>query len=353
MKTQDRTNMPTPVTAIRGDGVGPEVIDAAIQVLNSSGVELEWTFAEAGAGANIRVGDALPEETLRSIRHTRVCLKGPLEAPLGTGHQSADARLRANLGLYATLGQVRSTWGTPTPVRGVDITIIRENLDTEGSERERYADHDGEVVELVERTTRVACERIVRDAFDHAVRTHRSLVTLVHEGASLRLSAGLFARTGRDVAPSYGALKFEEMLVEHAATRLVMNPSRFGVIVTTSHLGNALSGLAAGLVGGSGLIPMMHLGADSAVFEPMHDAALDLVGRGIVNPTATILAGAMMLRHMGEGGAADLVESATRSVIGERKRVTPDLGGRASTAEFAEQVSAVVRSLRSSSAPLL
>jgi isocitrate dehydrogenase (NAD+) len=344
--------MTTPVTVIRGDGVGPEIIDAAVQVLNSAGVDLEWTFAEAGAAANIRVGDALPDETLRSIRHTRVCLKGPLEAPAGSGHQSANARLRADLGLYATLGQIRSTWGTPSLVRGVDLTIIRENAETEGSERERYADHDGEVVELVERTSRLACERLVRNAFDYAVRTRRSLITLVHEGPALRLSSELFARTGRDVARSYGAVKLEEMLIGEAAMGLVMNPSRFEVIVTTNHLGNALSGLAGGLVGGSGLSPMMNLGADAAVFEPMHDAAFDLAGKSIANPTAPILAGAMMLRHMGEGIAADLVESATRSVIGERKRVTADLGGRASTAEFAEHVAAVVRSLRSSSASL-
>jgi isocitrate dehydrogenase (NAD+) len=344
--------MKTPVTVIRGDGVGPEVIDAAIQVLDSSGVELDWVFAEAGAGANIRVGDALPDATLRSIRHTRVCLKGPLEAPLGSGRQSASARLRVDLGLYATLTQVRSIAGTPTPVRGADLTIIQENVEAEGAERERYADHDGEIAELVERTTRVACERIVRDAFDHGVRTRRSLVTLVHEGPLLRLSSALFVRTARDVARRYGALKFEEMLVEDAAMQLVMNPSRFGVIVTTNHLGNALCGVAAGLVGGTSLIPITSLGAETAVFEPMHDAALALTGKGIANPTATILAGAMMLRHLGEPGPADLIELATRSVIAEHKRVTPDLGGRASTEEFAEQVAAVVRSLRSSSASL-
>jgi isocitrate dehydrogenase (NAD+) len=350
----DRTDktMKTPVTVIKGDGVGPEVIDAAILVLNSSGLELEWTFAEAGATANVRVGDALPDETLRAIRQTRVCLKGPLEAPLGAGHQSANARLRAELGLYANLGQVRSLAGTPPPNRGVDVTIIRGNVEAEGSERERYADHDGEVAELVARTTRDACERIVKDAFDHAVRTRRSLVTMVHEGDMLRLSSALFVRTGRDVARYYGAIKFEEMLVEDAAMQLVMNPSRFAVIVTTNHLGNALSGVAAGMVGGTSLIPAMSLGTDAAVFEPMHDAALDLAGKGVANPTATILAAAMMLRHIGEGGLADLVESATRLVIAEQKRVTPDLGGRASTMDFAEQVAGVLRALRSSTASL-
>jgi isocitrate dehydrogenase (NAD+) len=339
--------MATPVTVIRGDGIGPEVIDAAIRVLDSSGVDLAWEAAEAGAAANIIMGDAVPDETLRSIRRTRICLKGPLETPVAAGYRSANARLRAELDLYANLRPVRSYDGVETPFRDVDLAIVRANTEGEYAGVERYVDHDGEVAECVSTTTLAASQRIVRYAFDHAERTRRRKVTLVHNANVLRLTSGLFLQAGRDMAKHYSGLEFEELIVDNAALQLVTNPRRFKVIVTSNLFGDILSELAAGLVGGLGLAAGMNVGESAAVFEPAHGTAPAIAGKGIANPTAAIVAGAMLLRYAGEAEAADRVDSAVRLVIAERKHVTPDLGGSASTGEFAERVAGVLRTLGS------
>jgi isocitrate dehydrogenase (NAD+) len=337
----------TPVTVIRGDGIGPEVIDAAIRVLDSSGVDLAWEPAEAGAVANIKMGDALPDETLRSIRRTRLCLKGPLETPIGSGYRSANARLRAELDLYANLRPVRSYTGVETPFRDVDLAIVRENTEGEYAGVERYVDHDGGAAECVSTTTLAASQRIVRYAFEYAARHRRRKVTLVHKANILKLTSGLFLQAGRDMAKHYSGIEFEEMIVDNAAMQLVMNPSRFRVIVTSNLFGDILSELAAGLVGGLGLAAGMNVGEKAAVLEPIHGTAPDIAGKGIANPAAAIVAGAMLLRHMEEVDAADRIDSAVRLVIAERKHVTPDLGGHASTGEFADWVAGVLRTLRS------
>ncbi len=341
--------MATPVTVIRGDGIGPEVIDAAMRVLDSSGVDVAWEPAEAGAAANIKMGDALPDETLRSIRRTRICLKGPLEMPIASGYESAAARLRAELDLYANLRPVRSYSGVETPFRDVDLAIVRENTEGEYAGVERYVDHDGEVVERVSTTALAASQRIVRYAFDYAARNRRRKVTLVHKANMLKLTSAIFLQAGRDIAKHYSGIEFEEMLVDNAALQLVMNPSRFRVIVTSHLFGDILSELAAGLVGGLGLAAGVNIGDDAAVFEPVHGTAADIVGKGIANPTAAIVAGAMLLRHAGEAEAADRIDSAVRLVIAERKHVTPDLGGHASSEEFADRVASVLRTIHSES----
>jgi isocitrate dehydrogenase (NAD+) len=335
--------MATPITIIRGDGIGPEVIDAAVLVLRSSGVQLELEPAEAGAVANIKMGDALPDETLRSIRRTRLCLKGPLESPVASTRQGANARLRDELGLYADVRPVQSHSGVTTPFRHVDLALVREIAEGENAAVERYLDQDGDVAQWVSTTTRAAAQRVVKHAFDYAVRTNRHLITLVHNADVLQLASGLFLQAGRVTSKEYSRVRLEEMSVDSATTQMVINPSRFEVIVTMSGLGGALSNLAAGLVGGLGLAPGMAVGADVAVFGPVHGTALDIAGKGIANPTAAILAGAMMLRHIGETDAARQIESAVRLVIGERRHVTPDLGGRATTTEFGEHVAEVVR----------
>jgi isocitrate dehydrogenase (NAD+) len=344
--------MAKPVTIIRGDGVGPEVIGAAVTVLDSSGADLSWESAEAGAMANIKLGDALPDETLRSIRRTRFCLKGPLETPVGHGYRSANVRLRAELDLFANVRPLRSWAGVATPFGDVDLAIIRENTEGEYSGVERYLDHDGDVAQSVSTTTRAASQRIVKYAFDHAARTRRRVVTLVHKANILKLTSGLFLDAGREMAKHYTGIRFEDMIVGNAAMQLVMNPSRFSVIVTTNLFGDILSNLTTGLVGGLGLAPEMNVGAEAAVFEPVHGTAPDIAGKGIGNPTAAILAGAMMLRHMGKGDAADRIESALRLVIVEQKCVTADIGGKASTAEFADRVAGVVRTLGSEATSL-
>jgi isocitrate dehydrogenase (NAD+) len=339
--------MATSVTVIRGDGVGPEVIDAAVAVLESSGVKLALEFAEAGAVANIKMSDELPDETLRSIGRTRTCLKGPTETPIAAGHRSADARLRVALDLYATVRPVSSYSGVATPFSDVDLAIVREISEGEYAGIERYVDHDGEVAECTSRTTRVASQRIVRYAFDYAVRTHRPSVTLVHKANALKLTSGLFLEAGRDMAKHYTGVKLEEMIVDDVATQLVTNPSCFGVIVAPNLIGDILSEMAAGLVGGLSVAAGVNVGEAAAVFEPAHGTAPDIAGKGVANPTAAILAGAMLLRHLGEVEAAGRIDTAVRLVIAERRHLTPDLGGRASTVEFTDSVAAAVRTLRS------
>jgi isocitrate dehydrogenase (NAD+) len=335
--------MTTPVTVIKGDGIGPEVIDAAIRVLEACGSGLSWEFVEAGAAANVKVGTPLPEETLGSIRRTRLCLKGPLEAPISGGHRRAEAQLIEELGLHASVRRVRSYPGITTPFSDVDIAIVHENIEGEGTGTERYLDYDGEIAESSSTTTLEASQRLVRCAFDHASRHHRSKVTLVHRSSTLRLTSGVFLRAGREVAKHYTGISLEEMLVDHAAMRLVMDPARFKVIVTSNLFGGILSELAAGLVGGPGLVASMNLGREHAVFEPLHGPAPYLAGKGIANPAATIAAGALLLRHAGETDAANRVEAALQLVIQERKHLPLDLGGRASTTEFADNVAGILR----------
>jgi len=339
--------MGKPVTVIRGDGIGPEVIGAAIKVLDSTGVALTWEPAEAGAIANVKLGDALPDETLRSIRRTRACLKGPLETPIGFGYRSVTVRLRDELDLYANVRPVRSYADITGRVRAVDIVVVGENSEGEYAGVERYLDQDGDAAQCVSTTTRAASERIVKLAFEHAARARQRRVTLIHKANILKLTSGLFLQAGREIAKHYHDIEFDEMIVDDVAPQLVMNPSRFSVIVTTNMFGDILSDLAAGLVGELGLAPRMNVGASVAVFEPVHGTAPDIVGKGIANPTAAILAGAMMLRHIGEGDAADRIEAAVRLVMEERKFVTPDLGGHASAAEFTDRVAGVLRTARS------
>jgi isocitrate dehydrogenase (NAD+) len=338
--------MPRTVTVIRGDGVGAEVVDAALKVLESSGVGLFWEMCEAGAVANIKLGDALPDETLRSIRRTGVCLRGPLEEPLGSG-PGAEVRMRVELGVFASVQPVRSDTSATSPVRDADLTIVREVSEGEYAAAERYTDHDGDVVEYVSTTSRFACQRLVRFALAHALRTRRRLVTVVHPGPILRLTGGLLVDAGRDAAKLYDGVGFEVMSVDEAMTSLVSAPARFGIIVAAGLCGAVVSSLATGLSGGPGSAAKMDLSTNAAVFSPVHGAAPEAAGKSVANPTASILAGAMMLRHLGENEAAEAVESAVRRVVAGGKHLTADLGGHTSTSEVGEAVASLVRVFRS------
>jgi len=333
----------TTVTVIRGDGIGPEVIDASIRVLDSCGVGLTWEFVEAGAAANIRVGDPLPDETLQSIRRTRLCLKGPLEAPTADGHVATDARLVEELGLHTNLRSVHSYPGLATPFRDVNLTIVREHIEGACAGTERYLDFDGDVAESSSTTTLEGSQRIVRYAFDHAARHHLPKVTLVHRASTFKLTSGVLRRAGREIAKHYSGIALEEMIVDHAAMQLVMDPSRFKVIVTSNLFGGILSELAAGLVGGPGLAASMSIGDELAVFEAVHGTAPGLARKGIANPVAMIAAGALLVRYAGKTKAANRIDSALRLAIEQRKHLPLDLGGRASTQEFAESVVSILR----------
>jgi isocitrate dehydrogenase (NAD+) len=335
------------VTVIRGDGVGAEVVDAALAVLESSGVDLSLEVREAGAVANIKLGDALPDETLRSIRATGVCLRGPLEEPLGTG-QSAEARLRAELATFASVQPVRSLTAGRTPAdREVDLVIVREVSEGEYAGAERYADEEGDVVERLSTTTRSACQRVVQFAFAHALRARRRRVTLVHAGPSFRLASELFVDAGRGVASRYDGVAFDVMSVDEATRELVANPSGLGIVVAPGLCGTMLSSVATALGGGLGVAARMDVATNGAVFSPLHGTSPETAGKGLANPTASILAGAMMLRYLGENEAADAIESAVARTIAGGKHLTPDRGGRASTSEFGTAVASLVRIFRS------
>jgi isocitrate dehydrogenase (NAD+) len=334
------------VTVIRGDGVGGEVVDAALHVLESSGADLSWEMRDAGAVANIKFGDALPDETLHSIRRTGVCLRGPLEEPFGDG-RGAEARLRSELDVFASVQPVRSETSFAPPVRDIDIIMIREVSEGEYAATERYADHDGDVVQYVSTTTRSASQRVVGFALAQALRARRRLVTLVHSGPILRLTGGLFAHAGRDAAKLYDGVGFEVMSVDEALTKLVAAPTRFGIIVASGLYGAVVSSLATGLGGGPDGAAKMDVSTSAAMFSPVHGTAPEAAGKGVANPMAAILAGAMMLRHLGENEASEAVEAAVRRVVAGGKHVTADLGGRASTAEVAEAVASLVRLFRS------
>jgi isocitrate dehydrogenase (NAD+) len=334
------------VTVIRGDGVGAEVVDAALQVLESSGADLSWELREAGAVANVKLGDALPDETLRSIRRTGVCLRGPLEEPVGDG-RGAEARLRLELDVFASLQPVRSDTSVAAPVRDADLVIIREVSEGEYAAAERYTDHDGDVVEYVSTATRSASQRVVGFALAQALRTRRRLVTLVHPGSILRLTGGLFMHAGRDTAKLYDGVGFEVMSVDEVITKLVAAPARFAIIVVSGLWGAVVSSLATGLCGGLDGAAKMDVSTSAAVFSPVHGTSPEAAGKGIANPTACILAGAMMLRHLGEIEASEAVEAAVRRVVAGGKHLTMDQGGRASTAEVGEAVASLVRLFRS------
>jgi isocitrate dehydrogenase (NAD+) len=324
--------MTYPVTLIPGDGIGPEVAQAAREVVEATGVEIEWLVCEAGAGAIAAHGDPLPQETLDSIRQTRVALKGPVATPIGEGFRSVNVRLRQELDLYANFRPARTLPGVKSRYENVDLIVVREN--TEGL----YCGHEHQiapgVVESLRIVTEQASERIARFAFEIARRHGRRKVTIVHKANILKLGDGLFLRTARRVAADYPEIVCNDSIVDAAAMRLVLDPGQFDVLVMENLFGDIVSDLASGLVGGLGVAPSANVGLDAAVFEAVHGTAPDIAGQGKANPTALVLSAALMLRHLGESAAASAVEHAVLRVLAEGASLTPDLGGRASTHDY-------------------
>ena len=328
------------VTLIAGDGIGPEVTRATRQVIEATGVSIAWDECEAGEAEYQRCGEALPAETVASIRANRVALKGPIATPSGTGYRSVNVRLRQTLDLYANVRPARSVPGVPTRYEDVDLIVVREN--TEGL----YSGLEHEVVPGVVESLRVitdkASRRVVRFTFELAQRHGRRRVTAVHKANILKKSDGLFLSVAREVSGEFPQIAYDECIVDAAAMKLVMDPHQFDVLVMENLFGDILSDLTSGLVGGLGLTPSANIGSDYAVFEAVHGTAPDIAGQGIANPTAVLLSAVLMLRHLGESAAADRIENGVRRVLGEGRCTTRDLGGLASTEEY---VGAVIREL--------
>ena len=332
--------MATPITLIPGDGIGPSIASATVRILEAAGAELEYDTQVAGMAGVARYGDPIPESTLDSIRRTRVALKGPLETPVGEGFRSINVALRKTFDLYANVRPAH------TIVKGgryedIDIVLVRENTEGLYIGIEHYIKIGSDpraAAESVALITRAGSERIVRYAFDYAVRHGRKKVTIVHKANILKNSQGLFLDVGRMVAREYANIQFNEMIVDACAMNLVLHPEKFDVIVTTNLFGDILSDLISGLVGGLGLAPGANIGLGGAIFEAVHGTAPDIAGKGIANPGALILAACMMLEYMNEGERAARIRNAMESVIREGVTITGDLGGSASTDQFTDAI---------------
>jgi isocitrate dehydrogenase (NAD+) len=325
------------VTLIPGDGIGPELAEATHRVLDASGVAFDWEVQEAGEACIAEFGTPLPEHVLESIRRNKVALKGPITTPVGEGFRSVNVTLRQTLNLYANLRPARSIKGLVTRYDDVDLVIVRENTeDLYAGIEHRVGPDAAESIKII---TRAASERIARFAFEYAVANGRRKVTAVHKANIMKLSDGLFLESCRHIAEDYeGRIEFEDRIVDNMCMQLVQKPELYDVMVLPNLYGDIVSDLCAGLVGGLGVAPGANIGLDGAVFEPVHGSAPKYAGQNRANPTAMILSGVLMLRHLGYPDVAGLVETAVRDVIAAGKTVTHDLGGDAGTSQFADAV---------------
>mgnify|MGYP001098198610 FL=1 len=312
------------ITLIPGDGIGPELIEATRRVLEGTGVAFDWDIVEAGAGVMDKYGTPLPDAVLNSIRANGVALKGPITTPVGTGFRSVNVAIRKELDLYANLRPARSMEGIPVCHPDVDIVVVRENTEGlyAGIEHDVIPDQAAESIRII---TRHGTERIVRFAFEYARANNRRLVTAVHKANILKATDGLFLKVAREVAQDYPDIEFNDRIVDNMSMQLVQRPQEYDVLACPNLFGDILSDLCSGLVGGLGVVPGANFGRDLAVFEPVHGSAPKYAGQDKANPTATILSGVLMLRHLGEKAAADRVEGAVRAVIAAGARVTYDL----------------------------
>jgi isocitrate dehydrogenase (NAD+) len=324
------------VVLIPGDGIGPEVTQAAQDVVAAAGVDVRWAIAPAGAACVEQYGDPLPESTLDLIRQHRVALKGPCTTPVGKGFRSINVRLRQNLDLYASVRPVRTLPGVKGPYNGVDLIVVRENTEGLYSGQEHVVVPG--VVESLRIVTRPAAERIVRFAFELARREGRRRVTFCHKADVLRKSDGLFLDCARLVADEFPFIDFEERRIDNLCMELVLHPERFDVLVMENLFGDVISDLCAGLVGGLGLVPGANIGARYAVFEAVHGSAPDIAGKGLANPIAVIRSAAMLLDHIGQRDAAKRIERAVLRTLERGAGLTRDLGGDGSTRTIGEQI---------------
>src|SRR3954447_1786753 len=325
------------VTLVPGDGIGPELAQATRRVLDASGVAFDWEVVEAGEAVMAAHGPPLPAHVLESIRRSRVALKGPITTPVGEGFRSVNVTLRQALNLYANVRPARSMKGLDTRYEGVDLVIVRENTEDLYAGIEHMVGRDA--AESIKIITREASERIARYAFEYALANGRRTVTAVHKANIMKLSDGLFLESCRTVAAEYdGRVEFNDRIVDNMCMQLVQKPDQYDVLVLPNLYGDIISDLAAGLVGGLGVAPGANIGTEAAVFEPVHGSAPKYAGQNKANPTALLLSGVLMLRHLGEQAAAERVEDAVRAVIAEGRTVTYDLGGTAGTREFADAI---------------
>lgn len=329
------------VAFLAGDGIGPEVTQSAREVLEAAGLPVEWVDAPMGLGAFEQLGDALPADSVALIKDCAVALKGPTTTPIGTGHVSANVRLRKELELYANVRPVKTVPGLETPYGAVDMVIVRENTES------LYAGIENEVAPGVITSIKVitdkACQRISKFAFEYAGRWNRSEVTAVHKANIMKLADGLFLNVAREASKRYPDVKFSDVLVDALCMRMVTDPGRFDILLLENLYGDIVSDLAAGLIGGLGLAPGANYGDDCAVFEAIHGTAPDIAGQGVANPIAMILSGAMMCHHLGRPDLYTRIRRGVAAVTRDNKAaLTPDLGGEGTTSGLTKAIMGAV-----------
>lgn len=324
------------VTLIPGDGIGPEVIGAARKIIDASGANIEWDVVKAGEEVIEEFGTPLPEYVLESIKRNKVALKGPVTTPVGKGFKSVNVTLRQTLNLYSNIRPIKTYDGIKSRYENVDLVIFRENTEDLYAGIEHMV--SDEIAESIKIISKKASDRIVRAAFEYARKNNRKKVSAVHKANIMKLSDGLFLKCARNIAKEYSDIEFEDVIVDAMSMKLVLDPEKYDVLVMPNLYGDILSDMAAGLVGGLGMVPGANIGENGAVFEPAHGSAPDIAGMNKSNPIAAVLSGIMMLKHIGEFDAAAKIEKAIEKVVRDGRHVTPDLGGNAGTSEFTETI---------------
>ncbi len=326
------------ISLIRGDGIGPEIVDATVDVIEALGVDIEWEEVRAGGDAARDLGSPLPLETLESIDKNGVVLKGPLATPIGSGYRSINVALRTHFDLFANVRPARSIAGVETPFKNVDLVTVRENTEGAYAGIEHTIPPNGAAAESIMLITRYGSERVIRHAFEYAKKTGRKKVTIVHKANILKETSGLFLRVGKEIAEEYPEIECDDKIVDNMCMQMVQRPEQFDVIVTTNLFGDILSDLAAGLIGGLGLTAGSNVGAKHAMFEAVHGTAPDIAGEGIANPTALMFSACMMLEHIGEVESGKRMREAILSVLEDGTHATRDLGGMSNTKQYAEAI---------------
>jgi isocitrate dehydrogenase (NAD+) len=323
---------------IRGDGIGPEISDATVRALDAAGADLRWEDVPAGMAAVDTDRDPLPTRTTESVARNRLALKGPLGTPIGSGFRSVNVALRQLYDLYANVRPIRNFDGVPSRYEGVDLVVVRENTEDLYAGVEHYVDAKRNAAESIAIITRYGSTRIAEYAFEYARRHGRKKVTVVHKANILKLSNGLFLECAREVAKKYPDVAAEELIVDAACMRLVIDPTKFDIIVTMNLFGDIISDLTAGLIGGLGMAPAANIGVDAAIFEAVHGTAPDIAGKGLANPTALMLSAALMLDHIGQDAAAARLRKGVYAALKDPHARTRDLGGQGTTGDFTDAV---------------
>lgn len=324
------------ITVFKGDGIGPEITDAVLSILDAAKAPLSYEIFNVGAAEYEKNGALIPDAAFASFEKTRILLKSPITTPIGKGFRSLNVTLRNKYDLYANIRPAKSNTAVPTPFPNVDVVTFRENTEDLYIGVEYKMNED--TVHAIKLITRKASERIIRSAFEYAISHGRKKVTCVHKANILKMSDGLFLDTFRTVAADYPQIESDDKIVDNICMQLVMRPEQFDVIVMPNLYGDIISDLTSGLIGGLGLLPSMNIGDDYAMFEAVHGSAPDIAGKHIANPTALLWSACMLLEHIGETAIAEKIRQAVDAVLSEQKALTPDLGGKATTEAYRDAV---------------